>query len=274
MKISARVTGAKQFGKALARHAKTMEKEALAILRQEARALAVAYGSATTPPDAAGPDAAEKFKDRIEKEVSRVYVTRDSPRAVYALMKKHAPDLAKAYWNAHKSQKPRQMTAILRKAGLPQGGASADGLKKYRTGKGARVVTGQGGGESLVRTSEQRRLIREQQATVGTAKAGWHQAARGIGGRVRRNFVSATGKRTTAEVFPAYVRKVSRKLANLGGAFVGTGSVTIWTNVHHATKALADSKRRGAEINARNNLQKAMTIAVERANLKAFGKVS
>lgn len=270
--MSSKITGASSLAKKLKTQGDLMGREVVSVLKQEARALAIAYGMETTPPASGGDRAVAGFAARIEKEVGRVFVSRDNPSAVYRLMEKASPELAQAYWAAYKSKDPKQlrrMPGMVRAAGLKEGGASASGLRPYRTGKGARVGSVDVG-ESLVKGNEQKKLVKEQQGKIGVGKAGWYQAALSLGGRVRRNLVSATGKRSTEEVFPAYVRKVSKKFHGLGGAFVGTDRVAIWTNVTYAEAALPSAKRRSAEATARENIAKAMQAAVTALNKKSF----
>jgi hypothetical protein len=121
---------------------------------------------------------------------------------------------------------------------------------------------------TLARKNERNKVIRESQATVGTAKAGWHQAGKALCGRMRRNIVGADGKRGTLERFPSYVRNLSRRYRGLGGAFVGKGRVSIWTNVRHAAKAMSDSSQGAAEDKAKENFAKAMGFALEARNAK------
>jgi hypothetical protein len=106
---------------------------------------------------------------------------------------------------------------------------------------------------------------------VGTAKAGWHQAGKALGGRTRRNMTGAGGERWTVEKYPAYVRRVSRRFSGLGGAMVGPSKVTIFTNVNHAVEAMDERRKAGAEAEAERRFQRAMAIALERVNVRVFG---
>jgi hypothetical protein len=262
MRTRARVSGGRAFAASLRRHVQELEKDVQAVLRQEARALAISYGLATVP---FGQSTGPKYRKKIEADVGKVFATRDDAPGVYRMLKRHAPQLASAYWAAHKSGKKSRADAIVRKAGLPQGGASRGGMKQYRT-RADGAVGRINEPTSLVRSNERNKVIRESQATVGTAKAGWHQAGKALGARTRRNLVSATGKRTTVEAFPAYVRKVSRKFSGLGGAFVGRNRVRIWTNVRHARKAMRPRLQKAAEHFARDNVSKAMEYAAAARN--------
>ena len=269
MIVTTRVSGAGSYARSLRRHLAKLEKEVQSVLKQEARALTISYCAFTAPQ---GRNDGGKLRTRIEKDVDKVLATRDDPPGVYRMMKKHAPTLAAAYWHAHKSGKRHQMAQILRKANLPQGGASRATMKLHRNsysgyvGKMEEPV-------SLVRKNERNKVVRESQATVGTAKAGWHQAGKALGGRTRRNLVSDTGKRSTVEAFPAYVRKVSRKFTGLGGAYVGRDRVRIWSNVRHAAQAMQTHSQYAAEDKARANFEKTMQFVVYQRNSK-FGATS
>jgi len=264
MIVSTRVSGAGSYARSLRRHLAELEKDVQSVLKQEARALAISYGLATVP---FGQSTGEKYRKKIEADVGKVITHRDDPAGVYRMMKKHAPELAGAYWHAHKAGKHHRKAQIMRKANLPQGGASRATVKPFRTradgavGRIEEPVT-------LARKNERAKVIRESQATVGAAKAGWHQAGKALGGRTRRNLVSTTGKRSTVEAFPAYVRKVSRRFNGLGGAYVGRDRVRIWTNVRHATKALRPRLKKAAEHYAKDNVAKAMGYATAARNAK------
>jgi hypothetical protein len=264
MIVSTRVSGTGSYGKALRRHLAELEKDVQSVIKQEARALAISYGLATVP---FGQSTGAKYRKKIEADVGKVLATREDPMSVYRMLKKHAPTLAGAYWHAYKTRKPSRMAHILRKANLPQGGASRAAVKPFRTradGAVGRIEEP----ATLVRKNERNKVVRESQATVGTAKAGWHQAGKALGGRTRRNLVSDTGKRSTVEAFPAYVRKVSRKFTGLGGAYVGRNRVRIWTNVRHSRKALRPRLQKAAEGFARDNVAKAMAYATAARNEK------
>lgn len=273
MRHSAKVTGAKELARLFRSHPARVQRETESILRQAGRGLAIEYGLATNPPNAGGEAAVGAFKERIADEIRTVYPTRDDHAKVYRMMQKHAPHLAKAYWNAFKSQKPTKMAAILRQASLPQGGANTGQLKSWRTGRRGRVDKRKGAA-ALVRAHEQRKIIKNHQDLVGVGKAGWHQSAKAIGGRVRRNLQDASGKRTTVEAFPGYVRKVSRKFSGLGGAMVHADRITIFSNVRHAVEALDPRKKLQAEAEAEANFQKAMAFALSAVNEKYFGKAA
>lgn len=272
MNISIRLTGARELEAALRRHPERVAATTQRALEMSARGLCIAYGKHTSPPDAGGETALNGYRSRIGKDVARVFPVSTDLAAVYRLMLAHAPHLAGAWWHAVKSQDTKRANDILRLADLPRSAPSAATLKSYRTAAKGRVDRRKSP-ESLARPAEQSRLAKSQAALVGVAKAGWHQAAKAIGGRVRINLVAEDGKRSTAEAFPAWVRKVSRKIAGLGGAMVGKGRVTIFSNVRHAAAAIEPRHKAGAEAAAAETFSKAMAAAVSRVT-KRFRSAS
>lgn len=251
-----KVTGASAAANRLARFAAGLQRETLSILKQEARAHAVELGSATMPGPGMGEDNAAKFANRVENDVRKVYASKQDPGSIFALMKVHAPHLAGAYWRAHKSNKPRAAADIVTRAGLPQGIDPA-ALKRARTGKKGRVP-GPKQPVSLATEAQVRVMARKQRALVGFAKAGWYAAAKGIGGRVRRNSVSSAGARKSAEIFPAYVRKIASKFPDIGGARISGGlnspRVEVWSSVKHAAAALPPRLHAAAADRARDRV--------------------
>lgn len=239
--MGVKITGTRAASNKLARYASALQRETVSILKQEARAHAVEMGSATMPGPGFQETNAAKFQDRVEGDVRKVYASKQDPGSIFALMKIHAPHLAGAYWRAHKSNKPRAAADIMRRANLPTGIDPA-ALAKARTGKQGRVP-GPKQPVSLATEAQVRVAVRKQRALVGFAKAGWYAAAKGIGGRVRRNIVRPGGKRITEEIFPAFVRKIARRFPDIGGARISGNlrasfRVEVFTNVSHAEEAL------------------------------------
>ena len=263
-----KVTGARAAGNQLARYAASLQREVGSILRQEARAHAVELGSASMPGPGMGEDNAVKFAARVENDVRKVYASKQDPGSIFALMKIQAPHLAGAYWRAHKSNNPRAAADIMRRANLPGGINPAD-LKAARTGKKGRVP-GARAPVSLATEAQVKVMVRKQRQLVGFAKAGWACAAKGIGGRVRRNTVSAGGRRGTEEIFPKFVRDIARKFPGLGGAAV-TGGLTnprvrIWTSVKHAAAALPPRLHAAAADRARARVTAQICAAARALN--------
>ena len=133
-----RIIGAKAAGNNLARYASALQRETVSILKQEARGLAIELGAATLPGPGFNETNAAKFRATVDKDVRKVFSSKQDAVGIYKLMIKHAPHLAGAYWKAHKSNKPRAAAEIMRKAKLPVGVDPAD-LKKARIGKKGRV---------------------------------------------------------------------------------------------------------------------------------------
>jgi hypothetical protein len=250
-----------------------LAREQESVLKQEARALSTRYAQCTAPAYglAFDPAKAEGMKKRVESEVNRVFLTRAQGGRVYDAIKRRSPQLATAYWAAWKSKNTRAQTRIMREAGLAIGPLAPATHKAARTGSMARVPKSFQATE-MVSQPQLRAYARRQAALVGFAQAGWYAAARGLGGRVRRNLVSATGKRSTAESFPPYIRKLANKHSGIGGARVLTsGSTTrveIWTGVRHARAAMPDRLRTLAEDEARRKVASALLESVRAINRK------
>lgn len=247
------ITGARRMTAAFQRAPGVLEVETARAVRSAGRILAREYGAATNPPDLGGASAAEKFGNRIKKDVAQVYPARENTAGVYRLFLSIDPTAAKAWYHKFKSGKLRAAADMLRAAGLPEATMSAAQLKAFRTGRGGRVRGGQVPA-GITRISEQRRFSRGQIRLIGTAKAGWLQAAQAIGGRVRRGGI---------EAFPAYVRAASRLHQGLGGAWVGKQSVSVWTNVRHARGALKPSLQATAESLATDYFNKSLEAALQ-----------
>lgn len=249
-------------------------REQESVLTQEARALCTRYAQCTAPAYGLSFDLAKAdgMKRRVEGDVRRVYLTRQQGGRVYDAILKRSPQLAKAFWAAWKSKKLRAQTRIMRDAGLTLA-ALDPGTHKAARGSGGRVPKDFQAVE-MVSEPQLRVYARRQAALVGFAQAGWYAAARGLGGRVRRNLVSATGKRSTAEAFPGYIRKLSNKHSGIGGARVlssgATSRVEIWTGVRHAAAALPDRLRAQAESEAQASVTAALLESVRALNRKKF----
>jgi len=250
-------------------------REQESVLKQEARALCTRYAQCTAPAYGLSFDAAraEGMKKRVESEVHRVFLTRAQGGRVYSAIYQRSPQLAKAYWNAWKKKDTRAQTRIMRDAGLSLAALDPGTHKTARTGFHASVPKAFQGKE-MVSQPQLRAYARKQAALVGFAQAGWYAAARGLGGRVRRNLVSATGKRSTAEAFPGYIRKLANRHPGIGGARVLTSGSTcrveIWTGVRHAKHALPGHLSDLAESEARENVAKALAASVHALNRKKF----
>jgi hypothetical protein len=273
MRPSIRVVNPGAFQRMLKSTSAAFVKESAMVLKMEARMLCVQYGRVTSPPDYGGEATVEGFKKRIEREVGYVFPTRDNIGKVFELIKQRDPALAKAYYHAAKSKKQSMADRIMRKAGLPQGNPTKEAHHAARTGSKGRVPS-RTAPVSLLRGSEARRFTREKTNHVGLAKAGWHQAALGLGGRIRSNYVDADGRRSTPEKFPAYVRAVSRRVPGLGGATVSDSRIVIYSNVTYASDAMPEKRMRGAQREAEERIGKAMAKMAEALAAKFNSKAA
>jgi hypothetical protein len=272
--MATNITGITAVKKRMDRYAADLQRETLSVLRQEARALCIELGAATLPGPGLSESTGDKFRKTVESDVRKVFASRKNPSAIYRLMMIHAPHMAGAYWSAVKSGKTRAAADLVRRAGLPQGLDPA-ALRTARAGKQARVLKNQNP-ISLATEAQVNAFARKQGQLVGVAKAGWYCAAKGLGGRVRRNIVSPFGKRATAEAFPSYVRKLARRYPQLGGARVIAGKnprVEIFTNVRHAKAALPGGFYRAAVSAAgariRRDLEFSMKVLAKRGQRRA-----
>jgi len=127
------------------------------------------------------------------------------------------------------------MKRYMTEAGLVIGGLNPSVHRVSRTGPYGRVE--HSGPREVVPKQQLDAFTKKKMATVGLAKAGWYAAAKALGGRIRRNLVADDGKRSTVEIFPAFVKKLARKYPGLGGARVSPGRVEVFTNVRHAEEA-------------------------------------
>jgi hypothetical protein len=266
------VRGGERMGRNLREFPAKVQREHASVLKQEARALAVEYGRATVPGPGFGEAALNKFAERVERDVRRVFASRAQPHRVYDLMLRHAPELAAAYWAKMKRGDTRGMNAILRRANLPAGIDPGD-LKRARTGRKGRVPKN-ADPASLAPEPQVRSLAKRQRALVGLAKAGWYAAAKGLGGRVRRTTTDTTGKRSSEEIFPGPIRKLAGKFSGLGGARVTGSGVTlrieIFTSVRHAAAALTPGLYASATDRARDNVRRSLQNAVREMNARQF----
>lgn len=263
--------GAKLIENLLA-HPEKIQRAADSVLKQEARALCVSYGMNSEPYGLKDGEGQEKFRESVRKDVRRVFASKQQPAAVYALLKAKRPDLAGLYWHYHKAGKKRKMGEVLQRAGLPEGVDPA-ALKAARTGPGGRVRKGMVP-VSVAAEPQVKRLANEQARLVGTAKAGWYAAARSLGGRVRKNFTDGAGQRKTAELFPAYVRKLARRWPEMGGSRLRAGMVEVFTRVRHGDRALDADRYAKATDAARESLAASLSKAVKAVNEKVFRKVA
>jgi hypothetical protein len=263
------------FLKKIREYPQLFAREQESVLKQEARALCVRYAQCSSPAYGLSFDVprAEGMKRNVVSQVNRVFLTRAQGGRVYEAIERRSPQLAKAYWNAWKSKDTRAQTRIMREAGLQIGALDPGTHKAARTAQNANVPKNFQATE-MVSQTQVRAFARKQAALVGFAQAGWYAAARGLGGRIRRNLISATGQRSTAEAFPPYIRKLANKHSGIGGARVlssgSTSRVEIWTGVRHAQNALPDHLRELATTHAQENIARALIESLRYLNRKKF----
>lgn len=277
MKQGMRVVGVEALVRKFREHPELIARTQESVLRQEARGLCVEYGSATMPGPGFGEENAEKFRQRVEREVKQVFVTKANTQALYRMILRRSKRLAAGFLRATKAERPDQVRRILQEAGIAVEGLNPAVHKAARTGKKGSVPKSYSS-TTVVSEPQARAYAKRQAALVGVAKAGWYAAAKGLGGRVRRNLVDDAGKRRTEEIFPGYVRKLARKFPDLGGARVtSTGSrtrVEIFTRVKHGEAAMPAGLRAAAESRARERLGAAMAKAVREVNGRKFRRVA
>jgi hypothetical protein len=230
-----KVIGADAFGKKLGKYPELVGRTVESVLKQEARALCIKLGGAAMPVGLTETARVQAHRAKVARQIGEVYVSQDRKNAIAAEIKRRSPDLARAYVRASREGNEAQMRRYMREAGLVIGGLNPAVHRNARTGQYGKVEMS--GPREVVSKPQLDAFIRKKQANVGTAKAGWYAAAKALGGRIRRNLVADDGRRSTIEIFPAYVKKIARKFPGLGGAKVMPGRVEIFTNVRHAEEA-------------------------------------
>ena len=269
MKTDVKVMGAAQFDRKMERLAEEMGRSIPSLVKQQARSEAVNYGFHTSP---YGFDTPEKFLDKIEGDIRRVFATREQPGAVYLLIRQVDPIKAEQYWAAHKKGSKRRALDILNSVSIRRG-ADLNVLKDARTGWWGRVPK-RIQPRALATKSELNALVKRQQKLAGFAKAAWYQAGRGIGGRIRTNFVREDGSRGTKETFPAWIRKLANANAGIGGARQGGGESHYWVEIFSQVRHGADALYRESEAieAAREGFEKACMAALVEIRAKIFRK--
>ena len=230
-----RLTGAEAFRAKLKAFAEELPRTAESLLAQEARAFCINAGFLTSP--YGFNSAPKKLEAKIAGDIRRIYLTTESIYRLTELIKPRSASLAFGFYRASKAGKTGQANKYLKLAGIHVVALDPTLHQRARSGPGLGVPKGTVP-NTVVRGPSLRKYTRERGATIGTAKAGWYAAAKAIGGRVRSNSTDASGKRSTAEIFPAYVRKRANKRPGLGGARVTPGRVEVFTNVEYAADAL------------------------------------
>jgi hypothetical protein len=254
------VQGMSRFTGMLKEAPEVIGRTADSIVRQEARALCVAFGAGTMPGGFSGGltgKAVEEFDASIRAQIARVYATKDEGLRLLPLIQRRSPRLASAYRRAVKEGNVSQQKRYLREAGIQPDSLDPSLHREARTGRGASVAKGQKA-QALVPANQRKRYAREKGALAGLAKAAWYAAAKSIGGRVRRNIVEASGKRRTEEIFPARLRSLARRFPQTGGSRVTFQRVEIFSNITYAVEALPDALYDRAVMSAQASFAKAL----------------
>ncbi|MDH3603194.1 MAG: hypothetical protein OEU26_26570 [Candidatus Tectomicrobia bacterium] len=261
MKFDAKVDGVKELRRKFKNYPQLVDQEVVVGLKIEARALAIEYGFNTVP-FGFGEETRSAHGKRIEKEVRWMFPSIEDPGHVYRVLRQVDVGMAAEFWRAHKQGDRAKMEKVLRRRTIPKG--VDRGTYERRRNKGG-YVPYQALPVAVVTAGRQASFAKEKKKTIGIAKAGWLQAAKAIGGRVRRQ-----GK----EAFPKYVRAASRLVAGLGGAeVVEQGrfpSVTIYSEVRYAERALDSIRKHRAEVNAERRSAETIRKRLEHLNKKLF----
>ena len=262
-------TDSAKWDRKMARFSAELKRTLPSVVNQAARSCAIQYAYASLPYGFMDP---QKFKDAIVGEVARVFITRDNRSGVYLMIREVDPIKAEAYWAAQKKGSLRRAGDILNSVNLPRS-TDISILKNARTGKNAHVPK-KIKPRSLVTQGEQRAIINRQVKLAGFAKAGWVNAGRSLGQRLRTNNVAADGTRTTTETIPAWIRAVANKHKTTGGSSTGSTDTTayaeIYTSVRHATNALSDGAKTSETEKARTYFVNACKESITILKAKIF----
>lgn len=259
MNATLRVTGAAAFARRLQRFSQDLGRSTESILKQEARSCAVSLCFHTLPYGFG--EAPNKMKAKVAGDIRKVYATNQQISAVVELMKPRSQRLAMAYWAAMKKGDDARARKYLRQAGFNVETLDRALHKAARTGKNGSVAKNTTP-QQVVKDSALAKFTREKLGTIGTAKAGWYDAAQSLGGRVR------TGD--SKQIVPAYVRKLARKGSGLGGSRVSKGRIEIFTNVTYADEALPQGSFENAVSAARESFASALARSMAELRKKHF----
>lgn len=268
MRMKIEIGGGEAFERKLRRHPDRIAKVAEGALKQAGRMLSHRYAESTQPVGM-GDKGADKARQQVEWDVSRLFPSREQPWRIYEYLKKIDVRLAAAWQRAVKTGDADLMQKLLRRRVVKKG---LDAAAHQAARVGARVPAN-AAALSVVAPGRQRAYIRRVQKRVGLAKAGWYVAAMSLGGRMRTRDV-VTGK--SVNKFPGYVRKLKSAASSMGGAKFRGGAVAyvvIWNRVPYILVALnrsgAEFALRAAEADYRKSLKK----RIEAENRRRFRHV-
>jgi hypothetical protein len=229
------VQGMTRFQSLLKEGPESINRTMDSLVRQEARALCIKLGAAAQPLGLQDSSRAQSQRDRVSKDIQKVYVSLQNTGAIAAEIKRRSKPLFYAFQRAIAEGNQSAARRYMKDAGISIGTFDPKKHRARRTGPYGGVEGGDA--RDVVQRNQLRAYIKKKQATVGFAKAGWYAAAKAIGGRIRRNLRDADGKRSTIEIFPAYLKKIARAHPGIGSARVGYQRVEIINNVRHARDA-------------------------------------
>jgi hypothetical protein len=263
------VKGMSEFTSLLKKAPDAINRSTDSIVRQEARALCISLGSAAQPLGLQEGGRVTANREKVARDINQVYLTTSNTAAVAYEIKRRSQSLAQAYLRAIRENNQAQARRYMRDAGISIGSFDPKKHRAARTGAYGEVEST--GARDVVQKNQLRAYIRKKQGTVGFAKAAWYAAAKAIGGRVRRNLVAGDGKRTTVEIFPAYLKKIARAHPGIGSARVGYQRVEIINNVRHAQDAyVPEYFYDDAVYNGQLSFQRALEKSISQLRRRGF----
>ena len=163
-------------------HPKRVEKASLSQLKSEARGLCRDLAFETAPVGFGG-RARRGVAAAIERDVRRMFPVNELSVAngsrIYALVREtFDEEVADAFWYYYKRRDYQRAGRIMRRRGIPRSVDEAAYARALKNGRRLDDPPIALGSESRIAS-----LIRKRQKRIGMAKAGWYQAARGVGGR-------------------------------------------------------------------------------------------
>lgn len=267
MKVDFQIQGIDEIVGRFAKHPARVEKATESQLRSQARGLCKDL-SRFTGPEGFGERARRQIAKFIESDVRKMFPANELSAAnanqVFKLIKKQfGEEVADAFWFHFKSKDLERAGRFMRRRGLPRGVNESEYDRRRKRSGGV-------GGEPIALASKSRveSLIRRRQKRIGMAKAGWYQAARGVGGRLR----TTNSAGVTRAAFPKWVIAAGRGM-QLGGARFKGGSrmqMLIFSRVRHGRAALRSEVMTRALAATQVRLKKVLEKAIEAENKKHF----
>lgn len=267
MNVGFQIDGLDRMNERLARHPERLAMAAESQLKMQARFLARDLARETAPVGF-GERARAGIAKRVAQDVRLMFpanqLSQRNASRVYELIKAEFDEgTADAFWREWRKGNRAKAERYMRRRGIKRGVDENEYERRRKAGdlRGAPIA--------LAAESRVESMIRRRQKRVGMAKAGWYQAARGVGGRLR---VTNSGNGKTVAAFPKWVIAAGSGLA-LGGATVQSGPrpmVTIFSNVRHGKKALRREVMAKALAATQVRLRKVVEQAVKAENKKRF----